>query len=101
MSINLNLMAIDPVAFHLGPLSVRWYGILIGAGIVIAYFVAQKESVRRGLKDDFFADLLIWAVPISIICARIYYVAMKWDYYGQYPGRIIQIWHGGIAIHGA
>jgi phosphatidylglycerol---prolipoprotein diacylglyceryl transferase len=98
---SINLMAIDPVAFHLGSYPVRWYGILIGAGIVIAYLIAQKESVRRGLKDDFFADLLIWAVPISIICARIYYVAMKWDYYGQYPERIIQIWHGGIAIHGA
>ncbi|MEG0386281.1 MAG: prolipoprotein diacylglyceryl transferase, partial [Solibacillus sp.] len=47
------------------------------------------------------ADFLIWAVPIGIISARIYYVAMKWDYYGANPGRIIEIWNGGIAIHGA
>lgn len=95
------LMAINPVAVHLGSLSVRWYGILIGAGIVIGYFLAQKESVRRGFHEEFFADLLIWAVPIAILSARVYYVAMKWDFYSQHPGRIIEIWNGGIAIHGA
>ncbi len=96
-----NLMAINPVAVHLGSFSVRWYGIIIGAGIVIGYFLAQKESVKRGFHDEFFADLLIWAVPIAILSARVYYVAMKWDFYGQNPGRIIEIWNGGIAIHGA
>lgn len=96
-----NLLAINPVAFHLGPIPVNWYGIIIGAGIVIAYFLAQKEAVRRGLDQEFFADLLIWAIPISILSARVYYVSMKWDYYGQNPGRIIEIWNGGIAIHGA
>lgn len=95
------LLAINPVAFHLGPIPVNWYGILIGIGIVLAYFLAQKEAVRLGLDDEFIADLLIWAVPIGILSARIYYVAMKWDYYGANPGRIIEIWNGGIAIHGA
>ena len=97
----LSLMAIDPVAFHLGSIPVRWYGLLIVSGIILAYFVAQKESVKRGLHEEFFSDLLIWAIPISIICARIYYVSMKWDFYSANPGRIIAIWEGGIAIHGA
>ena len=44
---------------------------------------------------------MIWAIPIAIISARIYYVLFEWDYYAQHPGEIIQIWHGGIAIHGA
>lgn len=48
-----------------------------------------------------FADLLIWAIPISIICARIYYVAFEWDYYSQNPIKIFAIMEGGIAIHGA
>ncbi len=98
---NVYLMAIDPVAFSIGPLSVRWYGILIALGIVLAYFMAQREAVKRGLHEDFMGDMLLWAVPIAIISARIYYVAMKWDYYGAHPGKIIQIWNGGIAIHGA
>lgn len=98
---SFTLLAIDPVAFHLGPIPVRWYGILIATGIVLAYLLAQREAVRLGLHEDFLGDMLIWAVPISIISARIYYVSMKWDYYGENPGRIIEIWTGGIAIHGA
>ncbi|MDI7743051.1 prolipoprotein diacylglyceryl transferase [Lysinibacillus fusiformis] len=95
------LLAINPVAFSIGSIEVRWYGILIACGIVLAYFVAQREAVKRGLPEDFLADMLIWAIPISIICARIYYVSMKWEYYGANPEKIIQIWNGGIAIHGA
>ncbi|WP_102694104.1 prolipoprotein diacylglyceryl transferase [Rummeliibacillus pycnus] len=95
------LMAINPVALQLGPISVRWYGVIIASGIIIAYFVGQKEMVKRGFGEDLLTDLLIWAVPISIICARIYYVSFEWPYYSSHPGEIIQIWHGGIAIHGA
>ncbi|MEL4026075.1 prolipoprotein diacylglyceryl transferase [Lysinibacillus endophyticus] len=95
------LLAIDPVAFSLGPIQVRWYGILIATGIVLAYFVGQREAVKRGLPENFLADMLIWAIPISILSARAYYVIMKWDYYSANLGKIIQIWNGGIAIHGA
>lgn len=98
---DLLLMKIDPVAFAIGGLEVRWYGILIALGIVLAYFVAQREATRLGLHEDFIADLLIWAVPIAILSARLYYVVMKWDVYSANPGAIIQIWNGGIAIHGA
>lgn len=95
------LQIIDPVAFSLGPLSVRWYGVIIALGIVLAFVVAQKEMVKRGFHPDYLTDLLIWAVPIAIISARIYYVIFKWDFYSQNPGKIIEIWNGGIAIHGA
>lgn len=98
---DISLLLINPIAFHLGPIEVRWYGIIIATGIVLAYLLAQREAVKLGLHDDFFADLLIWAIPIGILSARIYYVAMKWDYYSVNPGKIIEIWNGGIAIHGA
>ncbi|WP_144512981.1 prolipoprotein diacylglyceryl transferase [Bacillus sp. FJAT-22090] len=95
------LQVIDPVAFSLGPLEVRWYGIIIAFGIIVAFLVAQKEMVKRGFHADYLTDLLIWAVPIAIISARIYYVIFKWDFYSQNPSKIIEIWNGGIAIHGA
>lgn len=95
------LQVIDPVAFSLGPLEVRWYGIIIAFGIIVAFLVAQKEMVKRGFHPDYLTDLLIWAVPIAIISARIYYVIFKWDFYSQNPSKIIEIWNGGIAIHGA
>lgn len=98
---NLLLLTLNPIAFSLGPIEVRWYGILIVSGIVLAYTIGQKEAVKRGLPEDFLADMLIWAVPIAIICARIYYVVMRWDVYSAEPTHIIRIWEGGIAIHGA
>lgn len=96
-----DLLAINPIAFKLGPISVAWYGILIATGIVLAFIVVQREMVKRGMHPDFLTDLLIWAVPISILSARIYYVTFTWDYYKDNLGAIIQIWNGGIAIHGA
>ena len=98
---NSAIEPLSPIAFRLGSLSVTWYGIIIGSGIAIALFIAMREADRRGLDKDILADLMIWAIPISIICARAYYVIFEWPFYAQHPEEIIQIWNGGIAIHGA
>lgn len=96
-----NITPLDRVAFEIGGYPIYWYGIIIAFGIVVAYILGTREGRRRGLPDDTFADLLIFAIPISIICARIYYVMFEWDYYSQNPIKIIAINEGGIAIHGA
>lgn len=95
------IQPINPIAFSLGPFQVHWYGIIIGVGIILAAWIAMREGERRGISKEFFADLLIWAIPIAIICARTYYVIFQWDYYSQNVGEIPKIWHGGLAIHGA
>lgn len=64
-------------------------------------YIATNEAVKRGLQKEVFTDLVLWAVPIALICARIYYVIFNWSYYSQHPGEIIAIWKGGIVIHGA
>ncbi len=92
---------LNPVAVEIGPFSIRWYGIIIVLGIIIAYLIAVREGKRRGLADDLFADLLLWGIPVSIVSARLYYVIFQWDYYSIHPEKIIAIWEGGIAIHGA
>ncbi|MCZ2260013.1 prolipoprotein diacylglyceryl transferase [Sporosarcina sp. G11-34] len=97
----VDLLAINPIAFSLGGLHVRWYGILIATGIILGFIVVQREMVKRGMHPDFLTDLLVWAVPIAIISARIYYVVFSWGYYKDNLGEVIQIWNGGIAIHGA
>ncbi|MDM5228468.1 prolipoprotein diacylglyceryl transferase [Cytobacillus sp. NJ13] len=96
-----NIQPLDPIAISLGPIQVHWYGLIIGAGIALALIIAMREGERRGLPKDIFADLMLWAIPIAIISARIYYVIFQWDFYSQNPGEIIKIWNGGIAIHGA
>ncbi|WAA09888.1 prolipoprotein diacylglyceryl transferase [Fervidibacillus albus] len=91
----------DPIALRLGPLTVTWYGLIIGSGIVLGYILATREGKRRGFSEELFTDLLLWAVPISILSARFYYVIFEWDYYAVNPSKIIAIWEGGLAIHGA
>lgn len=98
---NETFEPLNPIAFSLGPISVHWYGIIIGLGLALALYLAIKEENRRGLEKDTFSDLMIWAIPIAIISARLYYVIFELDYYGEHPGEILQIWNGGLAIHGA
>ncbi|MCA1040413.1 prolipoprotein diacylglyceryl transferase [Bacillus infantis] len=96
-----NIQPLDPIAFSLGPIQVHWYGLIIGTGIALALWLAMREGEKRGLQKELFADLMLWAIPIAILSARLYYVIFEWDYYAQNPAEIIKIWHGGIAIHGA
>ncbi|EVF82693.1 prolipoprotein diacylglyceryl transferase [Staphylococcus aureus MISS6103] len=91
---------IDPVAFNLGPLSVRWYGIIIAVGILLGYFVAQRALVKAGLHKDTLVDIIFYGALFGFIAARIYFVIFQWPYYVENPSEIIKIWHGGIAIHG-
>ncbi|MBF0715273.1 prolipoprotein diacylglyceryl transferase [Gemelliphila palaticanis] len=96
----MNIFSIDPIAFHLFSKPVYWYGIIISTTIFIAYYLAEKEAIKRGLKNDTMLDLLLVALPISLITARLYYVVFRWDYYSKHKNEIIAIWDGGIAIYG-
>ncbi|MDF0727729.1 prolipoprotein diacylglyceryl transferase [Cytobacillus sp. S13-E01] len=97
----MNIEPLSRVAFELGPLTVYWYGIIIGFGALLGFIIAQRESEKRGLPKDTFSDLLLFAIPIALISARVYYVAFKWEYYKDNLSDVIAIWEGGIAIHGA
>ncbi|MGM9928672.1 MAG: prolipoprotein diacylglyceryl transferase [Bacillus sp. (in: firmicutes)] len=92
---------LNPIAIEIGAFQVHWYGLIIGTGLLLGLLLAVRESNRRGLPKDAFLDLILYAVPISILSARAYYVFFQWDYYSQHPEDIIKIWNGGIAIHGA
>lgn len=95
------LAFIDPVAVRLGPLQVRWYGLIVTASVVLALWVGQREARRRGQDPEFLAELAMWAVPIGFLGARLYEVfVLQWPYYRENPGDILAIWKGGLAIHG-
>lgn len=93
-------LALNPIAFSIGDIHVRWYGIIIACGILLATFMSIREGQRRQIMSDDFIDLLLWGVPIGFIGARIYYVIFEWSYFSQHPDEIIAIWNGGIAIYG-
>ncbi|EKH2186984.1 prolipoprotein diacylglyceryl transferase [Staphylococcus pseudintermedius] len=91
---------IDPVAFSLGGLEVKWYGIIIASAILIGYWIAQKSAQLVGFHEDDLVNILLVCVFVAIISARLYFVLFQLDYYIQNPIEIPMIWHGGIAIHG-
>ncbi|SFE93423.1 prolipoprotein diacylglyceryl transferase [Alteribacillus iranensis] len=94
------IQPLDRVAFQLGTIPIYWYGVLIGIGALLGFLIANREANKRGMPKDIFADLLIFAIPISILCARLYYVLFRWEYYSQNPSQILAVWEGGLAIHG-
>ncbi|MCR3956201.1 MAG: prolipoprotein diacylglyceryl transferase [Gudongella sp.] len=91
----------DPVAFSIFGLEVRWYGLLIAMAVMIGTLLAMKEAGRKGIKEETLIDFLLFAVPVAIIFARLYYVVFSWDYYSANPGQILNVRGGGLAIHGA
>jgi phosphatidylglycerol---prolipoprotein diacylglyceryl transferase len=95
------VLALDPIAFSLGPISVHWYGIILGTAALFGMYLAIYEGKRFKMNPDFFMDILLIGVPSAIVGARIYYVAFKWEDYKDNLGEIIAVWNGGIAIYGA
>lgn len=88
------------IAFQIGPLVIRWYGILMAVAIVVGLWLAHREARKEGLPADDIISAAQWAILAGLVGARLYEVAFNWDYYGQYPSKIIAVWEGGLAIHG-
>jgi len=94
------MRAPDPIAFTLFGMDVRWYGILIGIGFVLAIFLSYYRAPKYGIKEDHVLDFALFLIPAAVIGARAYYVIFNWDYYGGDLSRILDIRSGGLAIHG-
>lgn len=90
----------NPIAFSIFGFEVRWYGLLIAISVLVGTLLATKEAKKKGIEEEMVLDMLIFAVPVAIIFARLYYVIFTWDYYSQNPGQILNIRGGGLAIHG-
>jgi len=98
--LDTSIQPLDRVFLHLGPITIYWYGVIIGTGVLLGLWLATREAVRRGLAKETFVDLVLLAVPIAIVCARAYYVIFEWGYYSKHLSEIPKIWEGGLAIHG-
>ena len=90
-----------PIIFELGPLAIRWYGLLIASAVLIGVTLSQYLAKLRHVNPDLLGDLVVWLVLAAIPGARLYYVLFEWEQYQQNPIDMIAIWKGGIAIHGA
>jgi phosphatidylglycerol:prolipoprotein diacylglycerol transferase len=88
------------IAFQIGPLAIRWYGILIATGVLLGTTLAHREAIRRGQDPDKVLNAIVLTVLFGLLGGRLYYVLFNWEYYGANPGKILAVWEGGLAIHG-
>lgn len=93
---------VDPLAFELGPLQVRWYGLLFASAFLAGYYIMQNILKREGLPKDWMDSLLLYMMIGTVLGARLGHVFFyQWDYYSQNLLEILQVWKGGLASHGA
>ena len=90
----------NPVAFEIFGLEIRWYGIFIATAFLVGTLIALREARRRGMDEELIIDLLLFAVPAALIGARLHYVIFSWDLYRDNPMEVFNIRGGGLAIHG-
>jgi prolipoprotein diacylglyceryl transferase len=90
--------------FSLGPLTIRFYALCLIAGMFVAWWLGGRRWRARGGTADTFDTIVLWAVPLGIVGARIYHVLTHWgDYFapGVDPLSVFRIWEGGIAMFGS
>lgn len=90
----------DPVAFRVFGIEVKWYGILIVLGVALGMLLCSRREKRFSLPKDTTVNLILIALPLALVCARAYYVIFSWDYYSAHPDRILSVRDGGLAIYG-
>jgi len=92
---------INPVAFTLfGKIEIRWYGILIAIGLVVAIILSYYIAKYRNLKADEIINFAPFAIIGGIIGARLLHVLVNISYYAKHPSAILAYRQGGLAIQG-
>ena len=97
-------ISIDPVIFYIGPLALRWYGLMYVVGIVLGLWVIRGYTKRKGITQDAVYRMLWWCVVAGLIGGRLYFVIQQPNFVSFYlaqPQHILATWEGGMAFFGA
>ena len=91
----------SPIIFEAGPFALRYYGLCIALGIVVATWFSGRELVRKGYDGTLALDSLFFIIPPGFIGARAYHVITDYDLYAgdPWPG-VVAVWNGGLGIYG-
>ncbi len=91
----------SPIMFEAGPFALRYYGLCIALGIVVATWLSGRELVRKGYDGELALDALFFIIPPGFIGARAYHVITDYDLYADdpWPG-VVAVWNGGLGIYG-
>lgn len=97
---SLILESPGAVLCRIGPLTIRWYGVVIAAGFLLASYFAQRMAKARGIESEKITNLFLLCFLCGILGARLYFVALNWRSYLAKPAEILATWLGGLSIHG-
>ena len=103
MTLVLPYPHIDPVFLHLGPIQLRWYGLMYMISFIIGYFLLKRFAKYRKLElsEDDIYDLLFYLILGVMVGGRLGYVVLyDLHNYVQQPLSILAIWQGGMSFHG-
>ncbi len=101
MVLNVINWNVNPVALSLGPLQIRWYGILWALGFLLGYLMMKRVYKREKMPDNSLDNLLIYMLASTIIGARLgHCLFYEPEYYLAHPLKMLAIWEGGLASHG-
>ncbi len=86
--------------FGIEGLNIAWYGIIITFGMILGFMLALRRCKKTGVEPDHLYNLVLWLIPVCILCARAYYVLFEWEQYKDNLLSVFQINKGGLAIYG-
>ncbi len=89
-----------PILFKIGPVTIYSYGVMIALSVVICAWLLSRDAKIYKIPSDIIYDLTFWTMVGGILGARIFYISITWDYFGQNPLEIVMLWHGGLAWQG-
>jgi phosphatidylglycerol:prolipoprotein diacylglycerol transferase len=95
---------IDPVIVHIGPLALRWYGLMYVVGILMGLWFIRGYTARKGISKDTVYRILWWCIVAGLIGGRLYFVVQQPNFVSYYlaqPQHILATWEGGMAFFGA
>jgi phosphatidylglycerol:prolipoprotein diacylglycerol transferase len=95
---------INPVIVQIGPLALRWYGLMYAVAIVIGLWAIQGYLARKGITQNHLYRIVWWCIILGLIGGRLYFVIQQPNLYSGYilqPWNILATWEGGMAFYGA
>src|SRR5207245_11484626 len=99
-TLGLVILPINPVVVAVGPLAVRWFGLLALLGLGVAVWLSLRDLERARLSRRVALDALAWAVPIGLLAGRLVHVLGWWDYYLLHAAELWRLDVAGLSLWG-
>ncbi len=90
-----------PIFIQIGDFSIRWFGVMMATGFLVAFFNMNYQAKREGIKEQIISDMLIWILVGGLVGARIAYVIANWSTeFSEHPLSMFALQNGGLIYYG-